>query len=323
MSFPDSPSSWPLRERYPADTAHMPEDGLLCQDVVSSELYPPPDAQLYSSRVAPPHSYYNPEMYPSYTTSPYSSHTAQPSSSHTAQSSSLHSTHWSASYSAQPYSLHTTQSSSSLHTTQLSSSPTNQQHPSYSTHSSHDNQAYSSHATPLYSSQANPLHSSHATNAYTSLPVSAERTPETHSFPQDPSSIPFADDSPMTDPPANEQVDSDRQSKEDDDESDRESTSSDSESESESEDHPLPADAARWISMPPTQFDREYPGGNPFVIKELSEVDPECASYFALDERAQYRISIIFCTVQQVLFTGEEVWDIHRDITWGVLVFAQ
>ncbi len=31
-------------------------------------------------------------------------------------------------------------------------------------------------------------------------------------------------------------------------------------------------------------------------------------------------IFIIFCTVQQVLFTGEEVWDIHRDITWGVLV---
>ncbi|KAF8867818.1 hypothetical protein CPB85DRAFT_1449426 [Mucidula mucida] len=65
MSFPDSPSSWPLRERYPADTAHTPEDGLLSQDVVSSELHPPPDAQLYSSRVAPPYSYYNPELYPS------------------------------------------------------------------------------------------------------------------------------------------------------------------------------------------------------------------------------------------------------------------
>ncbi|KAF9007337.1 hypothetical protein BDZ89DRAFT_1079436 [Hymenopellis radicata] len=124
-------------------------------------------------------------------------------------------------------------------------------------------------------------------NLYPSLPISAERTLEYHPFHQ--------------------RVKSDPQS-----EAEENSEDMDSDSDSEPEDHPLPADAARWISMSPAQFDREYPGGNPFVFEELnwdSEEDPESASYVELDgARALHRIFVIFWAV-----------DPHREIIWSVL----
>ncbi|KAF9025850.1 hypothetical protein BDZ89DRAFT_1067943, partial [Hymenopellis radicata] len=159
------------------------------------------------------------------------------------------------------------------------------------------------------------LDPSHAMNLYPSLPISAERTLAYHPFPQDLPSFPPTNGLPAADPPNIERVESDSQSE-------AEAVESDPDSESEPEDHPLPADAARWISMSPTQFDREYPGGNPFVIEELSldsEEDPESASYVELDgARALNRIFVIFNAVEWALFPYTSK-DIYREIIWGIL----
>ncbi|KAF9013678.1 hypothetical protein BDZ89DRAFT_1076924 [Hymenopellis radicata] len=167
--------------------------------------------------------------------------------------------------------------------------------------------------------QLDPLH---AFNLYPSLPISAERTLEYHPFPQDLPSFPPTNGVPVGDPPNIERVNSDRQSEVQDVESDPEDM--DPDSESEPDDHPLPADAARWISMSPTQFDREYPGGNPFVIQELSlasEEHPESAPYVELDgTRALHRIFVIFWAVKEAIIPFHfHVTDIHRDMIWGVL----
>ncbi|KAF9007333.1 hypothetical protein BDZ89DRAFT_1079428 [Hymenopellis radicata] len=143
------------------------------------------------------------------------------------------------------------------------------------------------------------LDPSHAMNVYPPLPIGAERMLEYHPFPQDLPSFPPTNGVPAADPPDIERVNSDRQSE-----------------------APLPADAARWISMSPTQFDREYPGGNPFVIEELnldSEEDPESASYVELDgARALNRIFVIFWAVELAIFP---FWvpDIQREIIWAIV----
>ncbi|KAF9025716.1 hypothetical protein BDZ89DRAFT_1181240 [Hymenopellis radicata] len=158
-------------------------------------------------------------------------------------------------------------------------------------------------------------------NAYPALPICAARMIEYHPFSQDLPSLPPTNGFPPADPPNIERVESDSQSEAEDVESDPEDM--DSDSELESEDHPLPADAARWISMSPTQFDREYPGGNPFVFEELnldSEEDPESASYVELDgARALHRIFIIFWAVEWAIFPGHELTDMHCETIWGVL----
>ncbi|KAF9002379.1 hypothetical protein BDZ89DRAFT_1050224 [Hymenopellis radicata] len=73
-----------------------------------------------------------------------------------------------------------------------------------------------------------------------------------------------------------------------------------------------------------SEFDREYPGGNPFVFEELnwdSEEDSESASYVELDgARALNRIAIIFHAVEKAIFHyAFTVTDIRRDMIWGVL----
>ncbi|KAF8995800.1 hypothetical protein BDZ89DRAFT_1084569 [Hymenopellis radicata] len=144
------------------------------------------------------------------------------------------------------------------------------------------------------------LDPSHAMNLYPSLPISAERALEYHPFPKEqPLSFLPANGFPAADPPNIER-------------------GYGRGSESEPEDYPLPADAARWISMSPTQFDKEYPGGNPFVFDELnldSEEDPENASYVELDGvRELNRILVIFWAVEHaILLTTAVLADLLQE----------
>ncbi|KAF9034718.1 hypothetical protein BDZ89DRAFT_1226793 [Hymenopellis radicata] len=162
------------------------------------------------------------------------------------------------------------------------------------------------------------LHSSHAVNVYPSLPVGAERMLEYHPFPQEqPLSFPPTNGFPAGDPSNIKRVNSDPEVE--DVESDLEHMYSDSKSQR--EDSPLPADAARWISMSPTEFDREYPGGNPFAIEELnfgSEEDAQNASYVELGASAHKRIFIIFLAVELAIFPNG-ITDIQREIIWGIV----
>ncbi|KAF9041100.1 hypothetical protein BDZ89DRAFT_1060404 [Hymenopellis radicata] len=161
------------------------------------------------------------------------------------------------------------------------------------------------------------LYSSHTMNVYPSLPTGAERTLAYAPFPMDLPSFPTSNGFPAGEPPNIERIDSGPQSEAEGVESDPEYI----DSESEPEDHPLPADAAHWISMSPAQFDREYPGGNLFVIEELNlNLDSEeGAPYVELDGvRALNRIFIIFYAVEWALFPYAFT-DTHHEIIWGVL----
>ncbi|KAF8900653.1 hypothetical protein CPB85DRAFT_1325120 [Mucidula mucida] len=127
-----------------------------------------------------------------------------------------------------------------------------------------EDRAFSEDPASFSSTQLIP---SHSMNLYPSLPISAERTLEYAPFPQNALIFPPSNGFPAGDPVR--EVEDDEPAPAD---MDRDTEKMDP------EDPPLPADAARWISMPPAQFDREYPGGNPFVIKELNFCWADCMS---------------------------------------------
>ncbi|KAF9009873.1 hypothetical protein BDZ89DRAFT_1078269 [Hymenopellis radicata] len=158
------------------------------------------------------------------------------------------------------------------------------------------------------------LEPSHTMDIYPSLPIGTARTLEYAPFPKDLPSFPPTNGVPVREPPDIERVDSDHQSEAD-------AVESDPDLKSERDDYPLPADAACWISMSPTEFDREYPGGNPFAIEELnfgSEEDAQSASYVELGASAHNRIFIIFLAVELAIFPYG-ITDIQREIIWGIV----